>query len=163
MSISDSFRDPVVPVQVRSFAPADGDAVLSLAPRLTIGIAPWRDPAAFLTAARAWIEGSLAGIGPGQAVLVAEDTQGRCLGFVSVNRQRHFTGEEQAYIGELVVAEEAESRGVGRALVAGAEAWGREQGYRLIALQTGMANRHARGFYERLGYDEEDVTLVKVL
>ncbi len=163
MSISDSLHDPIVPVHVRPFTSADRDTVLGLAPRLTIGSGPWRDPAAFLTAARGWIEGSIAGIGPGQAVLVAEDTQGRCLGFVSVSRQRHFTGEEQAYIGELVVAEEAEGQGVGRVLVAGAEAWGREQGYRLIALQTGMANRHARGFYERLGYDEEDVTLVKGL
>ncbi len=163
MSISSSSRDPVVPIHVRPFAPADRDAVLGLAPRLTIGIAPWRDAAAFLTAARGWIEGSIARIGPDQAVLVAEDTQGRCLGFVSVSRQRHFTGEEQAYIGELVVAEEAEGRSVGRALIARAEAWGREVGYRLIALETGMANRHARSFYEHLGYDEESVTLVKVL
>ncbi len=156
-------RDPVVPVHVRPFASADRDAVLGLAPRLIIGIAPWRDAAAFLTAARGWIERSIAGIGPDQAVLVAEDTQGQCMGFVSVSRQRHFTGAEQAYIGELVVAEEAEGQGVGRALVAGAEAWGRAQDYRLIALETGMANRHARDFYERLGYNEESVTLVKVL
>lgn len=151
------------PARIRPFAPADRDAVLGLAPRLTVGIAPWRDPAAFLAAARRWIEGSIAGIGPERAVLVAEDGRGRCLGFVSVARDVHFTGEEQAYVGELAVAEEAEGIGVGRALMAAAEAWSRERGYRLIALDTGAANDRARGFYRRLGYAEESVKLVKVL
>ena len=148
---------------IRPFDPADRDAVLSLAPRLTIGIARWRDPDAFLAAARRWIEGSINGIGPDRAVLVAEDARGRCVGFVSVSRDVHFTGEEQAYVGELAVAAEVEGMGVGRALMAGAEEWAREHGYRLVALDTGAANARARGFYGRLGYAEESVKLVKVL
>ncbi len=154
---------PSPPIRVRPFAPADRDAVLGLAPRLTVGIAPWRDPAAFLAAARRWIEGSIDGIGPDRAVLVAEDAQGRCVGFVSVGRDVHLTGEEQAYVGELAVAEGVEGGGVGRALLAGAEAWARERGYRLVALDTGAANARARDFYRRLGYAGESVKLVKVL
>jgi GNAT superfamily N-acetyltransferase len=144
MSTKNAWCAPVMPVRVRPFAPADRDAVLQLTPRLTVGMAPWLDPDAFLAAARGWIEGSIAGIGPDRAVLVAEDAWGRCVGFVSVGRNRHFTGEEQAYVGELAVAKEMEGRGVGRALLAKAEAWARERGYRLIALETGAANVRAR-------------------
>ena len=148
---------------IRPFDPSDRDAVVALAPRLTIGIARWRDPDAFLAAVHRWIEGSIEGIGTDRAVLVAEDARGRCVGFVSVARDVHFTGEEQAYVGELAVAAEVEGMGVGRALLTGAEEWAREHGYRLVALDTGAANTRARGFYERLGYAEESVKLVKVL
>lgn len=151
------------PVRVRPFTHADRDAVLNLAPRLTIGIAPWRDPAIFLATARTWIAGSIDGIGPTGAVFVAEDSDRRCLGFVSVARNVHFTGEEQAYIGELAVATVAEGQGVGRALLAAAENWAREQGYGLVVLDTGAANTRARTFYERAGYAEESVKLVKTL
>lgn len=148
---------------VRPFAPADRDAVLALAPRLTVGIAPWLDPDAVLTAARGWITAALDGIGPGGAVFVATDVEGRPIGFVSVARRAHFTGEERAYIGELVVAEGHEGRGVGRALLTATEEWAREQGLRMMELDTGAANTRAREFYRLLGYGEEGVKLVKLL
>jgi site-specific recombinase XerD len=40
------------PVRVRPYAPPDREAVLALASRLTIGVAPWLDAAAMLVAAR---------------------------------------------------------------------------------------------------------------
>lgn len=150
-------------ITIRPFRPADRAAVLGLAPRLLVGIAPWLDPEAFLAVARGWVEASIAGVGPDQAVFVAEDARGQCLGFASVGRHVHFTGIEQAYIGELAVAAEAEGLGIGRRLVAAAEEWARGRGFRLIALDTGAANARARGFYRHLGYHEEKVTLVKVL
>lgn len=58
---------------------------------------------------------------------------------------------------------QAEGRGAGRALVAAAEAWVRERGFRLVALETGTVNHRARNFYQRLGYGEESVMLVKTL
>lgn len=150
-------------VGVRCYQLSDQEAVLPLAARLTIGIAPWLDPARFAAAAREWVTGSIARIGPEQAVFVAEVSQGEIVGFISVGRLTHFSGEPRAYIGELVVDEAAERHGVGRQLVAAAESWAREQGYRLIALDTGAANARSRGFYARLGYQEEQVTLVKEL
>jgi ribosomal protein S18 acetylase RimI-like enzyme len=163
MHVNPSVPDSGTSIQVRAFAPADRQSVLDLAPRLTVGMAPWRDSAASLAAARGWVESSLARIGPDQAVFVATDAENRCLGFISVGRSRHFSGEAQAYIGELVVATEAEGRGVGRLLVVQAETWAREQGFRTVALETGSANLRARGFYDRLQYVEEGVTLIKVL
>ncbi len=150
-------------VHVRPFEVNDRDAVLDLAPRLTIGIAPWLDADAFLAAARGWITGSIEGIGHDRAVFVAEDGRGNCVGFVSIARTVHFTGTEQAYIGELAVAEDAEGKGVGRALLMSAEAWARKHGMHRVALDTGAANIRARGFYEHFRYAEESVKLVKML
>ncbi len=44
-------------------------------------------------------------------IFVAEDDQAQRLGFVTVTHQTHFTGERQAYIGELATTESAERRG----------------------------------------------------
>ena len=154
---------PSTAAPVRPFEPGDRDSVLGLAPRLLIGMAPWRDPKAFLAATRGWIEGSIDGIGPDRAVLVAEDGHGRVLGFVSVAGASHLTGERQAHVGELAVAEDAEGRGAGRVLMEAAENWAHEHGYRLVVLETGAANDRARGFYARSGYAEEGVRLAKML
>ena len=150
-------------VHIRPFEVHDRDAVLDLAPRLTIGIAPWLAADAFLAAARGWITGSIEGIGQDRAVFVAEDVQGTCIGFVSIARTVHFTGPAQAYIGELAVAADAEGNGVGRALLLRAEAWAWQQGMQSVALDTGAANLRARGFYEHFRYAEESVKLVKLL
>jgi GNAT superfamily N-acetyltransferase len=56
-----------------------------------------------------------------------------------------------------------EGHGVGQALVAACEQWAREQGYPFLVLATGAANTRARGFYQHLGFLEEDVKLVKQL
>lgn len=150
-------------VTIRPYEAGDREAIFALAHRMTVGIAPWRDPAAFEAAAREWIEESTEKAGPDRPVYVAVEGDGRVVGFISVAPQRHFTGEEQAYIGELAVDEAAEDRGIGRALVKVAEGWARSQGYRLITLDTGSANERARRFYARLGYGEEQVKLVKDL
>jgi GNAT superfamily N-acetyltransferase len=96
-------------------------------------------------------------------VLVAEDEQGERLGFATVSHSTHFTGQRQAYIGELATLETAEGRGVGAALVAACEQWAREQGYTMLVLTTGAANIRALRFYHHLDFREEDVTLTKLL
>jgi GNAT superfamily N-acetyltransferase len=96
-------------------------------------------------------------------VFVAENEAGARLGFATVSHGTHFTGEGQAYIGELATSEEAESRGGGKALVQACEQWARTQGYRILCLTTGAANERALGFYRHMGYLDEDVTLVKLL
>jgi len=148
---------------IRSYQPRDRDAVLALAARLTSGMAPWRDAGACLTAVRGWVEGSIERPADEGALLVAVDERDRPEGFVSVEASTHFSGEREAYIGELVVDERREGRGIGRALVDAAEAWALARGYRTLTLETGAANHDARGFYARLGFLEEGVRLTKVL
>ncbi len=159
-------------IRVRPYVPADQEFVLSLAPRLAIGIPPWRDPQKMIVTAQSWIIGSIEQHGKKTMVLVAEDEQGERLGFATVSHSTHFTGEGQAYIGtgegqayigELATSEAAEGRGVGRVLAQACEQWAREQGYRILSLATGAANQRALGFYRHMGYLDEDVTLIKLL
>jgi GNAT superfamily N-acetyltransferase len=150
-------------MHVRPYIPADRASLLSLAPRLTIGMPLWRDRQCCFDAAEGWINASIEHHGEQTMVFVAESEGGERLGFASVSSQTHFTGECQAYIGELATDESAEGRGVGSALVEACEGWAREQGYRTIALATGAANQRALDFYHHRGYRDEDVTLVKLL
>ncbi|MFC4060068.1 GNAT family N-acetyltransferase [Planomonospora corallina] len=147
------------PVVIRPYRDEDRDAVVALAPRLTEGVAAWRDADAVADAVRGWVTGSLeqAG-GDGHGVFVAV-REGRVAGFVTVSARRHFTGQVDAYIGELVVSAEAEGTGVGRALAGAAESWARDRGLARVTLETGAANARARGFYRALGYAEEEVRL----
>ncbi len=137
--------------------------MLQLAPRLVIGIPPWRDPERRLATAQDWLAGSMARFGNETMIFIAEDSRGERLGAATVSHRQHFTGEPQAYIGELAVSESAEGYGAGQALVDACARWAREQGYRLLSLETGAANTRARGFYAHLGFLEEDVRLVKLL
>lgn len=150
-------------IRIRAYRDTDRDDVLRLAERLTVGIAAWLDEDRFAAVARRWVAGSIAAIGPDAAVLVADDGNDRCLGFVSAARKIHFTGEEQVYVGELVVADDAEGRGVGRTLMRAVEHWAIEQGCRSVTLETGANNQAARTFYQRIGYQEESVRLTRVL
>jgi ribosomal protein S18 acetylase RimI-like enzyme len=151
--------EPIIPIR-----PADDDdraAVLELAPRLAEGVAPWRDQAQALLAGRRWLEESLDAAKNGDgAVLVAADAAG-IAGVVSVRPSTHFTGERDGYIGELVVADRASRRGIGRALIAAADAWARDRGLRNLTLHTGAFNANARGFYAALGFADEEVRLTR--
>ncbi|MFF5205816.1 GNAT family N-acetyltransferase [Streptosporangium sp. NPDC000396] len=149
------------PVVIRPYRDEDRDAVVTLAPRLTEGVAVWRDADAVALAVRGWVTSSLDQDGrDGHGVLVAI-SDGCVAGFVTVTTRRHFTGQVDAYIGELVVSAELEGMGVGRALADAAESWARERGLQRITLETGAANVRARSFYQALGYAEEEVRLSK--
>lgn len=147
---------------IRQYDVEDRQALLDLASRLTIGIAPWRSAAGMQAAARTWVETSIAKIGPEGTVFVAE-LDGAVVGFASVAREVAFTGEAQAYIGELAVAAGAERQGIGQALLTAVEGWAREQGLHLMVLDTGAANERGRRFYAQSGFQEESVRLTKVL
>jgi ribosomal protein S18 acetylase RimI-like enzyme len=97
-------------------------------------------------------------------LFIAEDEQQR-LGFANVAHAQHFTGEGQAYVGELAVIEGGvEGRGVGQALVQACEDRAPKHGSRVLVLDTGaMNNERARRVYQRLGFREESVKLAKLL
>jgi ribosomal protein S18 acetylase RimI-like enzyme len=148
---------------VRSYEPRDRERVLALAERLREGVAPWRDATAVGAAVERWVRDAVdSDATEPRAVFVAEE-DGDVVGFVTTSTRRHFAGELDAYVGELVVDRRAEGRGIGRMLMDAAERWGRELGLAHISLDTGAANAHARAFYGALGYEEEDVKLTKPL
>ncbi len=137
-------------------------AVLALAPRLCAGVAEWRRGEGVAAAAREWVEDSVSSQDDADAVFVAR-VDGQVVGMVSVSEQRHWSGDLDAYVGELVTEQSMEGQGVGRALVARAERWAGDRGLSRITLETGAANSRALAFYERLGYRREEVRLTRRL
>ncbi len=78
-------------------------------------------------AVQTWVEESIDASDDRHAVFVAR-ADGEVVGVVSVSEQQHWSGQVDAYVGELVTAEAWERRGVGRALLARAEQWARDRG-----------------------------------
>lgn len=150
-------------IEIRPYRSADRDRVLALAPRLTEWVAAWRDPAAVLAAVQGWVKDSLdAAARPGHAVYVAVIGDS-IAGVVTVSERTHFTGQADAYVGELAVRQGMERRGIARRLMAAAEAWAASRDLPFLTLETGAANQPARRFYRALGFLEEDVRLTKAL
>ena len=150
-------------IHVRPYQPADHAQVMTLAPRLTEWVAPWRDPAAVVTAVHGWIQDSINALSqPGHAVYLAVDGQA-IIGVITVTQRTHFTGQVDAYVGELAVRTGMERRGIATQLMNAAEAWAAHRGLPFLTLETGAANQPARGLYRALGYQEEDVRLTKAI
>lgn len=161
-------EQPCPPLQIRPATAADESILRRLAQRLAeTGMPPWRDPdkmAAFHERSTEQIVHSAEQWHYHEMVLVAEAAVEGVLGFIHLLGDRSgLTGEPQGYISALAVAAEAEGRGVGRALLAAAEAWARKRGFRMLTLDTFGANWRAREFYAWLGFQEETLKLVKVL
>jgi len=90
---------------------------------------------------------------PHARVIVAEH-DGALLGFVAIHALPRFEHDDWIVrILALVVDAGARERGVGRALMAEAEAVGREIGAAFIELTAGHHRPEARHLYESLGYD----------
>lgn len=103
---------------------------------------PWNDPAA---------DFAMAVAGPGSAVLLAYD--GAALaGSVMTGFDGH-----RGWVYYLAVAQDARRGGVGRDLMAAAEAWLRERGAPKIQLMVREDNEEALGFYEALGLERQKV------
>jgi ribosomal protein S18 acetylase RimI-like enzyme len=148
-------------VHIRRYEPADREAILALAPRLAEGMAAWCDRGAWLDAVHGWIASAAQTADHGDhAVFVAVDGE-QVVGVVSAGERTHFTGQVDAYVGELITAAGQERRGIARRLMRAAEEWGAARGLDYLTLETGMANHDARSFYAALGYLEEDVRLTR--
>jgi ribosomal protein S18 acetylase RimI-like enzyme len=152
---------PQPEIRIRAYRPGDRDPVMQLAPRLTEGIAPWRDPADMLRSIQTAIRTSIDAFrAPGRAVFVAAaGTQ--IVGVVTVSERIDFTGQREAYVGWLAVHAAMERRGIATRLMAAAENWAASRGLACITLETGAANHPARSLYTSLGYEEEDIRFTK--
>lgn len=147
---------------VRLYGPEDHPRVTELAERLSTGVADWRSPDKVATAVLGWVQDSMDQTDSEHAMWVAV-AQDLVVGFVSASVDAHWSGDRDAYIGELVVAADYEGRGAGRALVQKAERWAADCGLQRIRLTTGAANHGALRMYRSLGYAAEDVTLSRAI
>ena len=93
------------------------------------------------------------------AVLVAEE-HGALVGFAELNIRPYAEGcttDRVAYLEGWFVEPSARGRGAGRALVAAAEAWARDQGCTEFASDTLVDNTTSAAAHKALGFEEVEV------
>ena len=161
------------PVRVRPAGPADRDQVWPLARALATSYVVERpafnrsfasllaDPTALLLIAHHPATPSTpadpSGEGTGGA---GAEGGGEVVGYLlATNHPAFHANGLVAWVEEVMVAEPARGAGVGRQLMAAAEAWARRRGARYVVLAT----RRAAPFYRALGYEDSAVYFKKPL
>ena len=89
---------------------------------------------------------------PDSRVFVAADSDGRVWGWVHVFGLHLMESGGAAEVGGLIVAGRGRGKGIGRSLMAAAEAWARERGYERLTLRSNTIRADAHRFYQDLGY-----------
>ena len=148
-------------IDIRPFAAPDRPFLARVAQRLHPGetVSP-REPAAFDRAFADLADGKLL-TEPGAEAFVAT-IDGEPCGLISLHPDAdYFTGHPRAFVDVLVVAGEAEGRGVGRALLAHAERWAREHRCREVVMDVFADNAAALAFYGRCGYRADHIRMAK--
>jgi ribosomal protein S18 acetylase RimI-like enzyme len=106
---------------------------------------PWNDPYADVAEARR---------NPTSTVLVAHE-QGAAVATVMAGTDGH-----RGWLYYVAVDPAVRGRGLGRAAVAAGEAWLRTAGVRKVQLMVRSTNASVVGFYERLGYTDQDTAVL---
>lgn len=152
-------------IRLRDATVADEAFLIELSARLgDFPVPPWRTAAEIGASDHALIRESLRKGAEDTWFRIAEDGEGRRIGYSFVTtRTDYFTQEPLAYVENLALMPEAEGRGVARILMDDAEAWARSRGYRHITLSVFATNRRAIGLYEHLGYQPELLRYLKEL
>lgn len=84
------------------------------------------------------------------------------LGFIHVRTHKdEISGETCGTIPLLGVTPESQGLGVGKLLMGKAESWVKSLGLRLLHLEVFANNKHAKGFYENLGFKPETIHMIK--
>lgn len=129
-------------VAIRDMRESDVDSVH----RLAVELGYPTQPELTLARVRAVLASDMAD------AFVAEDSDGRVLGWAHVFTAPFLESGPNAELGGLVVEETARGRGIGTALVARAESWARARGIRKICLRSNVIRTEAHAFYQRLGF-----------
>lgn len=89
---------------------------------------------------------------PDARVLIAEGSDGTAVGWLHVFGRRLLESDPDAEVGGLIVEEQARGRGIGKALMASAESWARERGYKIVSIRSNVIRAETHEFYKGLGY-----------
>jgi GNAT superfamily N-acetyltransferase len=154
----------VVSLTIRPATAADRDFVIQTTQRLAaFGPPSWRTAAELVAGEVRCLDAFFDGGMHGSSLMIAE-LDGEPAGFAFLEHATdYFTQERHAHLGIIAVTATAEGRGVGPALLAAAEQWGREQGYTKLTLNVFEGNVRARRAYERAGFAVETLRYVKPL
>lgn len=151
-------------VLVRPADEQDHPFILALSPVLSeVALLDWHSDASVAKMQDEYIAKMLAPTSCAHATMIAH-TNDIPLGFVHV-RLHHdgISGEQAATIPLLAVSPSAQGLGVGKLLVAAAQAWGEDHGCRLLHLEVFANNTKAQRFYQKLGFKSETLHMIKTL
>jgi ribosomal protein S18 acetylase RimI-like enzyme len=129
---------------IRPYRDADESAVVALWQDCGL-TRPWNPPASDIALLR----------GSGHGEILVATQEGGIIGSVMVGHDGH-----RGWIYYLAVAPSHRRRALGGRLMRTAETWLQERGIRKVELMIRNTNTEVTGFYARLGYDEEPVTVM---
>lgn len=143
--------------------PGQLEAMLALLPRLaSFDLPSRREPEELWTGdaglVRQWAAGEL----PESVFRIAVAGSGEVVGIAFATfRPEALSQKPSAHLEVLAVAEAEAGKGVGKQLVAAVESEVKARGCTYLTLNVFMRNENARGFYRRLGFDEELLRCIK--
>ena len=129
-------------IQIRQATAADAARLAELATQLGYPSGP-EEAMARLAVATPYAQ---------HAVFVAENGDGRVVGWVDVQRFLVMAHDPVAEVTGLVVDAGCRRSGAGRALMRRAEEWAREHGLSRLLVRSNIIRHDAHAFYEGIGY-----------
>jgi GNAT superfamily N-acetyltransferase len=150
---------------IRPATSRDEAAVLALVPRLRAfpSSSTLRRPEALDAGEQRTLQRFFDG-NPADACLWVAEDEGTVVGMAYAERATdYFTQENHGHLGILAVAEHAEGRGIGKALLATVEQWSRDAGFRFLSLNVFADNARAIDVYNKAGYRADFGRYVKEL
>ncbi|KAA0071146.1 GNAT family N-acetyltransferase [Rhodanobacter sp. T12-5] len=149
------------PLLIR-LAEDDDEFILALVPRFVdFPLPPWRRRHECIEGIRDDLLRHLEDQ-PANSYLFVAEADGERVGFIHLQRtEDFFTGRSNCHVSDLAVAPGHEGRGIGKALLAHAEAWAREHHCQLVTLAVFPGNERARALYESTGYAPDLLRLAK--
>ena len=97
---------------------------------------------------------------PAHGVWVAEDAEGRVVGWLHAARSLHLADDEDVEVLGLVVRESARGSGIGAELLRFAEDWAARAGSTRVRIRSRLERERAHDFYAREGYSRSKVQVV---
>lgn len=150
-------------VCIRRARADDDDFILSLVGRFVdFDLPAWRKRNDCANGIRRDLRRALEELPTFENLFIAEDQAGERLGFLRLQKTRDFfSGRANCHISDLAVAQGHDGKGVGRALLAHAQAWAKQQRCRLITLAVFPGNARACALYERAGFAPDLLRMAK--
>lgn len=149
---------------VRPARPEDEFSLLALADRLPAFGPTTRTAEEIAVREARALSDALTSPQDGQRLLVAEQPDLGVVGVILLEpRTDYFTGVGHGHVAILAVSEQAQGKGVARALLQAGDAWARERGYTRLTLNVFAGNERAQRLYSRNGWEPELLTYYKNL
>lgn len=151
-------------ITIRTATDADRDFIFELSPCLAeVANLSWHDHKTMHQMQDVYITQTLAQTDKAKITLIAE-MAGHPMGYIhACAHQDDISKEPCGLIPLLAVSPKAQGTGVGQLLMNAAQDWAKAQGFRLLHLEVFANNTKARHFYQKQGFEEEMVRMVKTL